>query len=226
MPGKRSPEKLIAKRRAFEQQPPATKDAWLAAAANDKRVKEERKRNKEMGEDLNSLRRAQYWTGVQQQAESERLEQWNITLHQWDAKVNEDARHESIARQQALAGRMVAIANDLQSTFQAFIEEGQKPNEEMTQARVNRIMEISTGIKAQVDNMRYGRDDHGWQPAATDGLTGRVEYSHPPGVQGARHYVHQSTPSRPTYSRMPVSEERDPTAYDPTARVWPSHSRM
>ena len=103
MPNKRSPEKLIAKRRAFEQQPPATKDAWLAAAANDKRVKEERKRNEEMGEDFNRARRAQYWTGVQQQAESERLERWNKALHQWDAQVNEDARHESIARQQALA---------------------------------------------------------------------------------------------------------------------------
>ena len=120
MPGKRSPEKLIAKRRAFEQQPPATKDAWLAAAANDKRVKEERKRNEEMGEDFNRARRAQYWTGVQQQAESERLERWNKALHQWDAQVNEDARHESIARQQALAGRMVAIACVYESLIYIF----------------------------------------------------------------------------------------------------------
>lgn len=186
-------------------------------------MKEGRKRNEEMGEDVKLTRRAQHRTGVYQQAESERLQQWNDDLQQWDAQVNRDARHDSITKQQAIAGRMVTLTKDLKSTFKDLIEEAEKPDKGATQAKANRLMVLATGIEAQANNMRYGRDDHGWQPAETDGLTGRVEYCHPQSGQGARNYVYQSAPSRPSYSGMPLADERvDPTAYDPTARVWPS----
>ena len=185
-------------------------------------MREDRKRNEEKEKELRKAARLQTAAQCQLDGDRESVAQKERDVQAWHDKVCEDARHESIGQQKAIAGRMVAIAKDMNCSLRA-VSEGSQLDQRMTQAQINRMLQLSTGMVAQANNMRYNRHDGGWQPSETDGLTGRVEYSHPQGGQGARNYVYQSAPSRPSYSGMPLADERvDPTAHDPTARVWPS----
>ena len=188
-------------------------------------MREDRKRNEEKEKELRKAARLQTAAQCQLDGDRESVAQKERDVQAWHDKVCEDARHESIGQQKAIAGRMVAIAKDMNCSLRA-VSEGSQFDKRMTQAQINRMLQLSTGMVAQANNMRYNRHDGGWQPSETDGLTGRVEYSHPvPRGQGARTYVHQSAPSRPTYSR--VAEQRvayDATEYDPTARVCGRHA--
>ena len=211
MPGKRSRAKLKERHSRLEAQTAPTQAEWRACGEQKKRMREQAMRDEERDAFLRREARRQSAAQKRLLEEQETVAHERREVQAWHDRVCEDARHDSINRQRAIAGRMVGLAEDLDSSLRDF-SDGKKLDEQMARAQVNRMRQLSTGMVAVANNMRYNRHDGGWQPTATDGLSGRVEHMHAGEGGERRRYTYSQPPPRPPYSRMPPEQTEEERA--------------
>ena len=136
MPGKRSPEKLQARRDRFARLPQQTQKDWLARSAIKKGTQEPNEREKEKEMEFKKVARNQSAREKAQNEEATRLNNWGSYLSRWQDKVEYEAQSDMLLKMQSVGGRMCKLSRALTDSFEEGLEEPGSEGAQLTSQRI------------------------------------------------------------------------------------------
>jgi hypothetical protein len=209
MPGKRSPEKLQARREWFARLPQQTQKDWLARSAIRKGTMEANERVKEKEMELKTVARSQNAREKAQEEEATRLNKWGSDLSQWHDKVNHDAQSDTVLKMKSIGARMCKMSHALTDSFTSS-EAMNGEDVQLASQRIERLQQFSEGIYTEAYNMQHNTDLRVAPPVS--GYQNRAERAHGVrwGEKGPCTYTYAPMQTGGRYSRMPPQDAEVP----------------